>query len=118
MSVPVIRANAKFRLRKIVSKYHIIEIMTFACTTLTRAADLFGRANSNMRVLMIQNFKIMFEEYEEMESNQHLESVTTFTPYERSFYFKSNLQLNPRPLTFEVQKPEVIPYLVEIIEAR
>ena len=53
-----------------------------------------------------------------MENDQHLRSVTIFTPYERSFYFKSNLQLNPRPLTFDVQKPEVIPYLVNIIEAR
>ena len=53
MSVPVIRANAKFRLRKIVSKYHITEIMTYACLTLSGATDLFGRANTNLRLLMI-----------------------------------------------------------------
>lgn len=44
--------------------------------------------------------------------------MTTFTPYQKSFYFKSNLQLNPRPLTFEVQRPEAVPYLVKIIQAR
>ena len=118
MSVPVIFANAKFRFRKIVSKYHLSEIMTYACSSLRGATDVFGRANSNLRLLMIQNFKIIFEEYEQIENDQHVQSVTTFTPYERSFYFKSNLQLNPRPLTFEVQKPEAIPYLVKIIEAR
>jgi hypothetical protein len=53
MSVLVIRAIAKFRLRKIVSKYHITEIMTYACVTLSRATDLFGRANTNLRLLMI-----------------------------------------------------------------
>ena len=53
MSVPVIRANAKFSLRKIVSKYHIIEIMTYACSTLRMASEIFGGANRNLRLLMI-----------------------------------------------------------------
>jgi hypothetical protein len=64
-----LKVGAKFRLGKLVSKYHIIEIMLYSMNSLRKATEIIAGLNTNIRMLMIQNFKIIFSDYERMEDN-------------------------------------------------